>query len=103
MHDGVDIVNSEKTAVNATADGIIIKADYDKAKGITVIIEHNNNWQTEYRHLSKLVVEEGQAVKSGALIGLMGSTGQSTGTHLHFSIVKNGQYTDPAALLENKN
>lgn len=77
-----------------------MKAEYDTKKGITVIIAHNDTWRTEYRHLDKLTVEKGDETRAGELIGLMGSTGQSTGPHLHFSILENGEYVDPATLLQ---
>lgn len=100
LHDGIDIANAKGTEVYAAADGKILKAEYDTKNGNTVIIAHNDTWRTEYRHLDKLTVEKGDEARAGELIGLMGSTGQSTGPHLHFSILENGEYVDPAKLLQ---
>jgi len=99
LHDGIDIANEEGTNILASADGIIVKSKYESDHGLIVVIEHNKSYQTEYRHLSELAVKEGDKVKSGDVIGLLGSTGQSTGPHLHFSIIKNGEYVDPISLL----
>jgi len=100
LHDGIDIANEEGTDVYAAASGNVIKAEYDGKNGFTVVIEHNDSWQSEYRHLAEFSIKEGENVQSGELIGLMGSTGQSTGPHLHFSILKGGEYVDPISLIE---
>ncbi|MUT64716.1 M23/M56 family metallopeptidase [Paenibacillus sp. NEAU-GSW1] len=99
LHDGIDLVNKKGTPVYAAAEGVVIKAEYVPVNGMTVVIKHNNSWTTEYRHLSELKSVEGQQVKSGDLIGLMGSTGQATGSHLHFSVIKEGVYIDPTEVL----
>jgi bla regulator protein blaR1 len=95
LHDGIDIAGKKGTDIVAAAEGKVILAETVSAKGLTVTIEHNKVWSTEYRHLDKLSVKEGDEVKEGDLIGLMGSTGDSTGPHLHFSVLKNGEYVDP--------
>ncbi|WP_141505754.1 M56 family metallopeptidase [Paenibacillus luteus] len=100
LHDGIDIANLEGTAVHAAEGGKIIKAEYHSLTGLTIIIEHNASWKSEYRHLSELNVQLGQVVSSGEQIGFMGSTGQSTGSHLHFSTIHNGKYVDPAPLFK---
>jgi murein DD-endopeptidase MepM/ murein hydrolase activator NlpD len=99
LHDGIDIVNKKETKIYAAADGKVIKAEYDSQHGLIVIIEHIAGLQTEYRHLNDLSVTVGDSVKSGTVIGIMGSTGKSTGPHLHFSITKDGEYVDPALLI----
>ncbi|QGQ99313.1 M23 family metallopeptidase [Paenibacillus psychroresistens] len=102
LHDGIDIVNKEGTDVYAAAAGKVIKAEYDPDNGFTIVIEHNENWRTEYRHFAnaKMPVIKGEMVKSGDLIGHMGSTGQATGPHLHFSILMDGEYIDPVSMLK---
>ncbi|QJD86984.1 M23/M56 family metallopeptidase [Cohnella herbarum] len=95
LHDGIDIAGKKGTDIVAAAGGKVVLAESVSAKGLTVTIEHNKVWSTEYRHLDKLSVKEGDEVKEGDLIGLMGSTGNSTGPHLHFSVLKNGEYVDP--------
>ncbi|WP_256975784.1 M23/M56 family metallopeptidase [Paenibacillus sp. MY03] len=100
LHEGIDIANVEGTEIRAAADGKVIKAEYDPEHGFCVIIEHNEIWQSEYRHLQQLSITVGDETKSGDLIGLMGSTGQSTGSHLHFSIIKDTNYVDPTDYLK---
>ena len=99
LHDGIDIVNAESTPIIAAADGEVVSAAYDSVNGNRIVIRHNDEWSTEYRHLSVLSVQRGQQVKSGETIGLMGSTGQATGTHLHFSVFHDDDYVDPIAAL----
>ncbi|MFC4597633.1 M56 family metallopeptidase [Cohnella hongkongensis] len=98
LHDGIDIAGQAGTELFAAAAGKVVVAEYVKAKGLTVIIEHNDEWSTEYRHLDELSVEAGDTVKSGDPIGRMGSTGDSTGPHLHYSVLKNGEYVDPLSV-----
>jgi bla regulator protein BlaR1 len=101
LHDGIHIVNKEGTKIYAAADGKVITAQAVSKHGNIVIIEHINGQQTEYRHLKNggFSVKAGDLVKSGDEIGLMGSTGNSTGSHLHFSITRAGEYIDPAPLI----
>lgn len=99
LHDGIDIVNAEETPVVAAADGEVLSASYDSVNGNRIVIRHNDAWSTEYRHLSVLSVQRGQQVKSGETIGLMGSTGQATGPHLHFSVFHDDDYVDPIAAI----
>lgn len=99
LHDGIDIANREGTDVFASSSGKVIKAEYDGAYGFTVVIEHNESWQSEYRHLKELSVNQGDMVNTNDRIGQMGRTGQATGSHLHFSIRKDGEYLDPEPFL----
>lgn len=98
LHDGIDIAGKAGSDIFAAGSGKVVVAEYDTAKGLTVTIQHNKAWSTEYRHLDKLAVEAGDEVKSGDLIGQLGSTGQSTGPHLHFSVLKQGEYVDPLSV-----
>ncbi len=100
MHDGIDIGNEEGTVIHASAAGVITAATYDKAYGSYIIIKHNDIWQSEYRHLSELSVQEGDTIQAGDPIGLMGSTGHATGSHLHLSILQHDAYIDPMSVLD---
>jgi len=95
LHDGIDIAGKKGTPVPAAASGTIVLAKADSARGNVVAIGHDAVWSTEYRHLDKLGVKEGDRVEAGDIIGWMGSTGQSTGPHLHYSVLENGEYVDP--------
>ncbi|TVY01209.1 M56 family metallopeptidase [Cohnella terricola] len=95
LNDGIDITGKKGSGITAAAGGKVVHAGYDRTKGNTVTIEHNEIWSTEYRHLDKLSVKEGDEVKAGDAIGLLGSTGGSTGPKLHYSVIKNGEYIDP--------
>jgi len=95
LHDGIDIAGPQGSAVTAAAAGTVVQAGYGKATGNTVTIQHGPAWKTEYRHLDKLSVQEGDKVQAGDEIGLLGSTGNSTGPHLHYSVMKNDEYVDP--------
>jgi len=67
--------------------------------GYRVVVNHNNGYRTTYNHLSVISVRPGQSVGKGGQIGLMGSTGNSTGSHLHFEILRNGSFVNPLAIL----
>lgn len=99
LHDGMDIVNIEGTDVYAAATGYIVRAEYDSEYGYTVVIKHNESLSTEYRHLKKLLVNQGEEVTSEDVIGLIGHTGRASGPHLHFSILRDGNYIDPMSFI----
>jgi murein DD-endopeptidase MepM/ murein hydrolase activator NlpD len=86
MHTGVDISAPEGTPVHATADGIVVHAGWNGGYGRCVIIEHGNNYQTWYAHLSRLDVLEGQEIRQGETVGAVGTSGRSTGAHLHYEV-----------------
>lgn len=95
-HTGTDIVLYYGAQIVAADDGVVVVAKTSaRGYGNHVMINHNNGYQTLYAHLSKRYVSYGQAVKKGDLIGLMGRTGNVTGTHLHFEIRSNGRYMNP--------
>jgi murein DD-endopeptidase MepM/ murein hydrolase activator NlpD len=94
-HNGVDIRAKIGTWVGAAADGVVIAACWQGGYGNCVVIKHANGYQTLYAHLSQIFVRPGQKVLAGKLIAKTGSTGRSTGPHLHFSIFKNGKVEDP--------
>jgi murein DD-endopeptidase MepM/ murein hydrolase activator NlpD len=103
FHKGIDFRADEGTPVYAAADGIVIEpVDVDTGDGKNVIISHYTNVNTFYAHLSKVIVNEGDKVKQGDLIGYVGSTGESTGPHLHFELCIDGEYVDPIDYFTNE-
>lgn len=99
FHAGVDIAGNSSDPVYTTADGVVTSADYDKAYGYNIIVKHASGVSTHYAHLKKLLVESAQFVKQGETIGLLGSTGRSTGPHLHYEVLKKGATIDPMPYL----
>ncbi len=99
-HFGIDIAANYGTAIYAADNGVVTyTAVTDVGYGIYIIMDHQNGMQTVYAHLSALLVSEGDVVSRGDLIGLMGSTGNSTGPHLHFEVRINGEKMDPEIYL----
>lgn len=98
-HKGLDIAAKTGTPIKAAADGKIKYADTMSGYGNLIIIDHGNGITTYYGHCSKLYKKEGQKVKAGDVIAAVGNTGNSTGSHLHFEIRKNGVYVNPAKYL----
>ncbi len=100
FHYGIDLANSLGTPIMAAMDGVVVDVENRPAGyGKYIVIRHSRGYQTLYGHLSSINVREGQRVKQGQRIGLMGSTGRSTGPHLHFSIYQNNRPVDPLAIL----
>lgn len=95
FHDGLDIAATHGNGVYAYTDGKVVQAGWNGGYGISILIDHGNGLQTRYGHLSKLNVRVGQRVKTGERIGAVGSTGNSTGPHLHFEVIKWGQTKNP--------
>lgn len=95
FHSGMDIKAEHGTLVKSTADGKVIFAGYKVGYGNLVIIRHGENFKTLYGHLSKILVKEGENVKAETFIGKVGSTGRSTGPHLHYEIHSNGKKINP--------
>ncbi len=94
-HNGIDIAGSHGSAIKAAASGTVTYSGWMSGYGYYIIIDHGNGFQTAYGHNSQLLVSKGQRVSQGQTIAKMGSTGRSTGTHLHFEIKKNGAYQNP--------
>jgi murein DD-endopeptidase MepM/ murein hydrolase activator NlpD len=99
MHRGLDLAAPEGTEVFAAADGTVTAVGNDPVYGIYIIITHSNRWTSLYGHLQTAYTVLHSEVKSGSLIGRVGSTGQSTGPHLHFELRQNGRALDPAGRL----
>jgi bla regulator protein BlaR1 len=95
FHSGIDIAAPEGSNIISAYDGTVVFAEYHKTYGNLVKIQHDNNIVTLYAHCSKLLVNEGDNVAAGDLIAKVGSTGKSTGEHLHFEIQKDGEPVDP--------
>ncbi len=98
-HNGIDIANSVGTPVVAADGGVVTYAGWKGGLGNAVVIDHGNGMRTEYGHASSLNVTVGQRVSQGQVIMAMGSTGNSTGSHVHFSIIRNSVYVDPMGYL----
>ena len=97
MHNGMDFTAPTGTAIYATADGKVTKAAYGRGFGRVVIIDHGFGYITKYAHLSKFNTKKGRNVKRGDIIGYVGSTGISSGPHLHYEVHKNGKPINPVA------
>ncbi len=95
FHQGIDISVERNTPITATADGIVIEAGYRGGYGNCITIQHKNGYQTVYAHLEKISVSAGEKVCRGTFIGQVGTTGHSTGPHLHYEIIKNDEAVDP--------
>ena len=102
FHSGIDIDANYAQKIVATADGKVTKASWHSSYGKTVIIEHENGYETLFGHLSSITVKEGDQVKVGNAIGKAGSTGRSTGTHLHYEVIKDGKRVNPKKFLSLK-
>lgn len=99
FHSGIDFKARTGTSVKPTAQGRVIKASWQGGYGKMVEIDHGNGTSTRYAHLSRILVKRGQTVSLGTTIGKVGSTGRSTGPHLHYEIRKNGKAIDPLKYL----
>jgi murein DD-endopeptidase MepM/ murein hydrolase activator NlpD len=99
MHAGIDFRQKTGSDVKATGAGVVIHAGTAGGYGMMVEIDHGNGITTRYGHLSKILVNEGDRVEAGDLIALSGSTGRSTGPHLHYEVRRNGNATDPMRFL----
>jgi murein DD-endopeptidase MepM/ murein hydrolase activator NlpD len=103
MHSGVDIRGPLGTPIYATADGMVGRAVRAAGYGNLVELEHGRGIQTRYGHLSAILVQPGQRVKRGQLIARMGSTGRSTGNHLHYEVRLDGSAVNPMPFLQSSN
>lgn len=103
MHTGIDIKITERSNVQSTADGIVTFAGVKGGYGNLVEIDHGKNLKTLYAHLSKIKVKEGQKVCREQIIGLVGSTGRSTGPHLHYEVRKFNIHQNPRNFIDAAN
>ena len=95
FHNGIDLAAPKGTAIYAAYNGVVVAAAYSPTMGNYVMIDHGDNLYTIYMHASTLKVQANAVVKKGDTIALVGSTGRSTGNHLHFSVRKDGEYVSP--------
>ncbi len=99
FHPGIDFRGKKGDKVKSTADGQVVVAGWFQGYGQCVKIKHKNNLETLYGHLSKVNVKVGQKVSTGQIVGLVGSTGHSTGNHLHYEVRKDGKPINPLHFL----
>ncbi|SCM79422.1 Peptidase M23 [uncultured Sporomusa sp.] len=99
LHAGIDIANSMDTPVVATADGTVVRSEWAGGYGNLVQIDHGNGITTIYGHNSRIIASSGQHVKKGQVIAYVGSTGKSTGPHVHYEIRVNGTAVDPIGFM----
>lgn len=95
-HKGIDMAAPSGTPIYATADGLVSKAEWFSSYGNFISISHGAELETRFGHLSRIAVSSGQRVRKGDLIGYVGSTGRSTGPHLHYEVRVAGQAVDPS-------
>lgn len=100
-HQGIDIPAPRGTPIYATADGIVGRAQWLGGYGNYVEVEHGNAVQTRYGHMSSRAVEPGQQVKKGDILGYVGSTGRSTGNHLHYEVRIDGAPVNPMPFVQS--
>ncbi|KJB87809.1 membrane protein [Paenibacillus sp. E194] len=98
MHKGIDMVSSDRS-IMAADEGVVLFAGVKNGYGNCIIVNHRNGYKTLYGHLSKININAGDIVEKGQDIGVMGNTGDSTGTHLHFEIIKNDEVQNPLKYL----
>ena len=95
FHKGLDFAAPFASPVWVTADGTVVKAEMAGPNGNLVVVDHGFGYQTAYAHLSRVLVHPGEQVTAGQVVGLLGSTGRSTGPHLHYAVLRNGTLIDP--------
>ena len=94
-HQGVDIRGSMGSDIKATADATVLVQSYDKGSGRYIVLDHGNGFRTKYAHLKKSLVQKGDIVQRGQVIGLVGNSGRSTGPHVHYEIHYNDKIVNP--------
>jgi len=102
QHKGIDIAGKEGSDVLATGDGVVIWSDTRSGYGNLVEIDHGNGIVTRYGHNKALLVEVGDTVRKGQPVALMGSTGRSTGPHVHIEVLRDGKQVNPSQYLSSK-
>ncbi|WP_107841897.1 M23 family metallopeptidase [Metasolibacillus meyeri] len=100
FHRGIDIARPSNYTIKAADNGVVTFTGWDGTYGNKIVVNHNNGYETIYAHLSQIDVTVGQVVAQGSAIGVMGSTGNSTGTHLHFEVHENGSVVNPLSYLK---
>ena len=103
LHKGLDIPGAFGSSIYATANGVVREAGWRGSYGLFVEIEHSKRVRTRYAHLSRINVVKGQKVRRNDIVGFMGSTGRSTGSHLHYEIYVDGVAVDPEPFFRGRN
>ncbi len=98
-HKGIDLAAAVGTPIRATADGIVRQAAWTGGYGLLVAIDHGGHMETRYGHMSRLAVTPGEHVTKDSVIGYVGSTGRSTGPHLHYEVLIDGRAVDPMSYM----
>ena len=101
-HNGHDWAVNTGSKVRAAAEGVVELAYFSESYGYNILINHNNGFKTRYAHLSEVKVSKGEKVEQSQVIALSGSTGFSTGPHLHFEVVKDGKRVNPIEYVSNR-
>lgn len=103
LHSGIDIANTPGTKVRATADGVVRRAGWVSGYGLAVLMDHGFGYSTLYAHNSEILVKENQRIKRGQVIAKMGSTGTSTGPHVHYEVWQNEVPQNPISYIKMTN
>ena len=99
FHPGIDFVAPFASSIHSTAAGTVVYAGYMKGYGNTVIIKHQYGFKTLYGHMTEVYATNKEKVNKGDIIGFLGSTGKSTGSHVHYEVIKNGSKINPKDFL----
>jgi murein DD-endopeptidase MepM/ murein hydrolase activator NlpD len=100
FHSGYDISARANSEVSVTADGIVRLTGYDSERGNHILVDHGSGLSTWYMHLNKILVQKGDPLTKAQVIGLVGSTGRSTGYHLHYEVLQDEVSIDPQPYLK---
>lgn len=100
LHEGIDFAGPVGQPILATGDGVVVTATYDRGYGNYVKINHGYGYETLYAHMAQLEVKAGDRVRRGEIVGTLGSTGRSSGPHLHYSIYRQGEAINPRRYLK---
>lgn len=101
-HQGVDIAAMLNDPVYSTAPGIVVQSGWIKDLGKTITVDHGQGYVTKYAHLNKILAKKGDYIDRGQFIGMIGMTGNTTGPHLHYEVIKDNQQVDPEKYFENE-
>jgi murein DD-endopeptidase MepM/ murein hydrolase activator NlpD len=101
-HTGIDLKAPHGTPIFAAASGVVVKAGYYSGYGKYVKIRHNKSIETAYGHMSQIIVRSGQSVRQGQIIGYVGCSGSSTGSHLHYEVIKGGSFINPLSFVKQE-
>jgi len=99
-HSGIDFKGDTGDKIVSTGDGIVTKASYNRGYGYNIVLSHGKEYSTMYAHLSKRLVKKGDRVKRGQVIGLVGNSGRSTGSHLHYEVRRYGKAVNPKKYMQ---